>query len=126
MILRKEQLEAFADGAAKRFEDRLIAHVSKFFPKDCAALGGRLREEVRYGIDRAGAYGLVSERETCKFVDVMFAFGRDFDAGGQFPWGAEVLNDPTIRDPAVRADHLVDEAHVHYGEAPSVTQKWRS
>ena len=125
MKLRREQWQTFRDAAGRSFEDRMVAHVHKFFPADCEHLGDDVREEVRSGIERAKTYGFRSARDICKFIDVMFAFGRSFDTNRKLPWAAEILHDPTVVDPAVRAGRLIDEAQVNYDDAPSLRRKWK-
>ena len=125
MKLRRQQVEAFSEAAAKSFEDRMVDHVGRFFPDDCERLGERVRQEVRYGIERAESYGLRSRRDICKFLDVMFAFGRDFETKRKFRWADEILHDPAVVDPAVRAGRLLDEAQMNYDNRPSMRRKWK-
>ena len=109
MILRKEQIQAFSDAARNRYEDRVLAHVNQFFPAECERMGEpAVREEIRYGIERSKVYGIVSQRGVTKYIDLMFVYGRDFDADPELPWAAEILNDPTIHSPVDRINRLFD------------------
>jgi hypothetical protein len=90
LILRTAQLEALGASAQRCFEERLIAHLEKFFPQPCAVLGeAGLRQLCREGIARARIHGLRSERDLCKYLNLMLVSGRDFDR--EQPWAAEIL-----------------------------------
>ena len=107
LTIRKEQMDAFSHAALRIFECRMVAHLNRHFPKRCAKLGeDGVREWIRYGIERARTYGIVSERDVCKYIDVMFVYGRDFDTDRRRPWAGQILNDPVIMPPAVRTNRL--------------------
>jgi hypothetical protein len=90
LVVRTAQLEALAASAERLFEERLVAHLEKFFPRPCAGLGeAGLRQLCREGIARARTYGLRSERDLCKYLNLMFVFGRAFDR--EQSWAAEIL-----------------------------------
>ena len=90
LIVRSAQVEALAASAQRDFEERLTAHLKRFFPRPCAVLGeGGLRQLCRDGITRARTYGLRSERDLCKYLNLMLVFGHAFDR--EQPWAAEIL-----------------------------------
>jgi hypothetical protein len=105
--IRREQKQAIAAGNRKDFEDRMVAHIRKFFPKHYE----ELKEEntrllVDHEIDRAKSWGIVAERDVCKYIDLSLVFGPDFDTDGKQPWAAEILTDKRIDDPTHRTDKL--------------------
>ncbi len=109
MRLRKEQLEAFERYMREGFVRRVMAHLRRFFPAQCAELGDQgLREMVHYGIERAGSYGIEAEGDISRYIDLMFEFGRDFDS--DLRWAAEILNDESIESPSERMDRLCERA----------------
>jgi len=108
MKLSGGQMQALSRAAEKSFEDRMFAHVSKHFQKRCSRLGEEgVREWIRHGMDRARSYDIVSERDVCKYIDVMFVYGRDYDTSPKHPWAGKVLNDPRRMSPTARANRLV-------------------
>ncbi len=116
MQIRKEQMETLSDCMLRKFEDSMVAHVEKFFPEQYSALGeAGVREMVRYGIERAETYGIVSERDVCKYVDVMFMYGRDFDTDPKLSWAAGILNDKRPQEPSERVDRLCREVMERQG-----------
>lgn len=107
--------------AVKDFEDRMVVHLGKFFPKHCEALGEtKVREAVHEGIRRAGGYGIVAERDVCKYIDLMFAFDRGFDKDSRYPWAARILTDPAQKDPTAKVNRLYDTALDHVRQAAGI------
>jgi hypothetical protein len=111
MVIRKEQMSALAGNAAADFENRMVVHLKKCFPAECEKLQEqRVRETIRYGMDRAAQYGVKTERDVCKYIDVMMVFGRDFDQRADLPWAAQILNDMVLKTPTARIERLVEVA----------------
>jgi len=111
LSIREEQTDAYRQEALRNFEDRMIKHISKFFPKEFAALReAKTRETIQYGIKRAGSYGIVAERDVCKYIDLMVVFGRDFDRDKGLRWAHSVLEDRTLKGPSDRTDRLYKAA----------------
>lgn len=117
LIIRKEQMGVFEEVALKNFEDRMVIHLGKFFPEQCAALGDDgIREAIRYGIERAESYGIVDERDVCKYIDLTIVFGRDFDESPGTAWASSILNDEFLTDPTAKVERLFREAMKVTGE----------
>ncbi len=109
--IRKEQLDALAQSSLKSFEDRMVVHLNKFFQPQCKVLGdAKLRETIHYGIARAKSYAIISERDVCKYIDLMFAFGRDFDKDPNYSLAQQILMDKAIPDPTQRINMLFETA----------------
>jgi hypothetical protein len=111
LTIRKEQMAAFGPLGKKVFEDRIVAHLKKCFPEQSEALGdAKVRETIQYGTQRAAAYRIVSERDVCKFIDLMILYGRDFDKDPNLPWAQSILNSQAIRSPSTKVDRLFKAA----------------
>lgn len=96
LIIRRAQLDTFAKAAVQKFEDRMVVHLTELFPEQCGRWGQpKIRDAVQHGIRRAASYGLTGERTVCKYVEMMFHFGIDFDVDPEFPWVAWILKQPT-------------------------------
>ena len=103
LTIRKEQIAALSAAEVRKFIDRVVTHVRKFFPDQVEALGEeKTRENIRYGITRAAAYGISAEREVCRYIDVMFALRRDFDNDPTFGFASEILRDRNVKGSADR------------------------
>jgi len=119
LYIRSSQIKTFREQLRRRFEERMVRHLHTYFPEQCAALGDEgTREAIGHGIDRAQAHGIVTERDVCRYLNVMFTFGRDFDSDPRCPWAARILDDTARPHPSERMDALYDEAIHRSPEAP--------
>ena len=115
LTIRREQMAVFRGPALRTFEDHVIVHLDKCFPGQTKALGEpNVRETIQYGIRRAASYGIVAERDVCKYIDLMIVFGRDFDKDPRQPWAQSVLNDRRLKDPSTKVGRLYKELRKHH------------
>ena len=110
--LSKQQLDKLGQIEAERFVTRMMDHARRFFGEQTRKLGDdELRKWVKDGISRADTHGFVTQRDLCHFLNLMFTFGRDFDAPGtEHTWATRILSDPEITDPTSRMRHLCTAA----------------
>lgn len=126
LTLRQEQIDTLSGAIAERFDERILAHLSRFFPKRCLELGeDGTRSMIRDGIKRASRHGFVTERDVCKYIDLMFALGSDFDRDPGLPWVVELLRDKDTRDGLTRMDRLCKAAIGHLRDRGDGNVKWR-
>ena len=108
--MRKAHMQAFAETSRKSFEDRMVAHLQKHFPEHCEQLGEpAVRETIQYGIDRAATYGIKAERDVCKYIDLMCAFGPDFDENDRYHWAHGILTASKPVEPHARMECLFEQ-----------------
>jgi hypothetical protein len=106
--------------ALEAFEDRMVIHLNKCFPAQCKAGGEpKVRETIRYGIERASTHGMTAERDVCKFIDLMFVYGRNFDVDPNLTWPSAVFNDRSLRDPTIKMEVLYETGMQHQPGAKS-------
>ena len=118
MIIRPDQMRVLAEEAMRRFENRALKHLRTHFPDQFEALGeSSVREAIRYGLDRAGSYGFEYEDEVGWYIDLMFLFGREFDRDPKIPWAADILGDPELFLPGMKAEALLEAACEHEHQA---------
>ncbi len=91
LTIRGEQLRVFELRRSTDFEDRLMEHCRRFFPRASNALGGRLRIAIRETLARASTYGFTDERDLCKYLNLVFTFGREFDESPLIDWAQPIL-----------------------------------
>jgi hypothetical protein len=124
LTIRREQMTALADLTRAAFAEQMVVHLHRFFPEACAALGeARVREAIAFGVQRAGRYDCRSERSLCKYLNLMFAFGHDFDVDPQLPWAAQILADDDTVAFLPKIDRLVDGADEHADQAVGIHHK---
>jgi hypothetical protein len=108
LTIRKEQVAVLAAEEMKKFEDRLLVHVKKCFSEQFEAEGeAKIRKTVQYGVQRAAAHRFSSERDICKYIDLMLAFGSDFDRSS---WASSALDNPEKMGPKRRVKQLFKAA----------------
>jgi hypothetical protein len=111
LTIRKEQMAVFGPLGQKAFEDRMLVHLKKVFPEQSETMGEpKLRDTIQYGTQRAAAYKIISERDVCKFIDLMIFYGRDFDKDPNLPWAQTILQNKAIRDPNSKIERLYKAA----------------
>jgi len=111
LTIRKEQIAVFGPLGKKAFEERMLAHIKKVFPEQSESLGEpKLRETIQYGTQRAAAHRIISERDVCKYIDLMVLYGRDFDKDLNLPWAQDILQNQSIRNPSSKIERLYKAA----------------
>jgi hypothetical protein len=95
--IRPEQMQAFQEAASHQFEEDIIGYLLEYWSRKCEQLGPvRLRESIRHGLRRAQAYGLTSQQDILRYINLMFLLGHDFDRDPRFFWAHSILNDPNL------------------------------
>src|SRR5262249_42047422 len=96
VLLRNAQLEQLGAAMMNEFQLRLQRHVRVVFPRRTAALGdGEARALIRKSVARAQQLRITTERGGTAVVDLMFAFGEDFESRPGLAWMASILQDRT-------------------------------
>lgn len=73
----------------------MVVHLETFFPERAAELGPQgVRDAIELGQKKAAKYDIYTERDVCKFLNFMFAFGFDFDTDPELPWAKAILTNP--------------------------------
>lgn len=97
LIIRDEQLAALSEHSRRGFEDRAYEHLCKCWVRQCERFGEQaVRSFISYAIDKAGSYGVTTEKGVIRFLDTMFALGDQFDNDPELPWFLEILKDPEM------------------------------
>ena len=106
-----------------RFEQRVIGHVRQMFSDQIRTLSVmQIQDVVHNGVDRAFTYGIHDQRNVCFFIDLLFAFGNDYDT--RQAWASAILADPAIPDEHSRTTLLRKSAGYHEKEALGL--QWES
>ncbi|HEY3820372.1 MAG TPA: hypothetical protein VGL81_24575 [Polyangiaceae bacterium] len=109
-LIRAEQLRAFEDVALARFERDAVAHLHRALPERCTTLGpSAVARSVRRAIIKARGYGITSELDVLKFLNLMYLLDFDFDTDPRFAWAADRLNAEDV-EPSVRLQLILDRA----------------
>lgn len=115
LVIRNEQMRSIEEA---RFLEWLKQHLTRFFPERCHELGPEAASRtIADGLARARSYGFREPADLCRFLDLMFAFGLDFERDESFPWASELLHAPEITNPTERMDLLTAAAKAHLTSA---------
>ena len=68
-----------------------------------------LCERLAAVVRRAGKYGITSERDLHKYVNITLLHGPDFDEREETAWTVDYLTDPAVASPTQRIDRLHQE-----------------
>jgi hypothetical protein len=111
MIIRKTQMQSLGDASMNNFEARMAEHLKRCFPETCEAEGEMgIRDTIRYGIERAANHGITLERDVCKYIDLMFVFGPDYDGAD---WASAILQDDSLDNATLKTERLFATAKQH-------------
>ena len=89
--------EAFLSVVGTDFETRMVEHLHRHFPLHCDRMGdAEIRREILNGIQGAMSYHITGDADVCRYIDLIFAFGREFERGEEFAWTREILEDPAL------------------------------
>ncbi|NRR30246.1 hypothetical protein HSX11_08600 [Oxalobacteraceae bacterium] len=108
LTIRRSQLRAMGCFAHTQYVDAMVAHLYDYFP----ALAWPLtRSEVgglvHAAIEHAAAYGLTTQQQVCRFINLGAAYGWQFDSDPNLPWMRAILTDTSLAQPAERLDRLI-------------------
>jgi hypothetical protein len=109
--IRKEQFAVFERHEIAKFEGPCYLRLNEVFPGQCQDLGEtRVRDMIRYGIQRAASYEIGASDDVRTYIDVMMLLGRDFDKDPNYPWARKLLCDENLKDPSVRVARVHEVA----------------
>lgn len=115
LAMTDKQFGAFDRAADRRFEDEMLAHCRAAAPRLAEIRGDdTVRAVIRLGLQRARGHGLTTRGPVRYHIDLMLAFGCDFDTDPQYPWVAASLADTVGMAELARAEqlHRLVTAHV--------------
>jgi hypothetical protein len=111
LTIRKEQIKVFDEMAMKQFIESMVIHVKKHFPEESKPMDDeQLKNYIRDVISSGKKYGLVSERDICKYLNLTMHFGKDFDKNPENEWMKTMLMDGIEPNPSIRISKLYNEA----------------
>ena len=109
LVIRESQMAALGRDLLDHFDFVALAHVKECFPEVCAEIGDDTAlNYVSSGLKRARAYGLESEYDLFRFLNLIFTLGGDFDSGEEYPWVRPILQN-TDAPATTRMDLLMEE-----------------
>jgi hypothetical protein len=107
LVMRQAQMKALKNYTAQEFEARMVSHTRECWPEESERLGREnVLASIRKGIANAAKYGVESEYDVARYLNIMYALDHDFDSEkDRFPWVKEILTDPDLNG-RVKMDRL--------------------
>jgi len=94
LIIRKKQMAEFDQIAFENMQRRIRETMQRMWPEKCNPLPDQeLAQLVNDAIDTGWSYGLLTEGDLLRFVNLSFTLGFDFPDSEQYPWATEILHD---------------------------------
>jgi hypothetical protein len=110
-VIRRKQIEFLEQSALYQFESETVAHLRRFAPGPAEGMSeAGLRQVVRAGTERAGAYGFTNRGPVRFFIELMIMFGYEFDTDPMLAWAKGLSRQEGWKDQLARADRLHAEA----------------
>lgn len=106
--IRTDQMKVFGQAAMQDFANRMLTHIQQSFPEHFESLGeDNCHELIRHGIDQAAYYGITSEIDVARYINLSVVLGPDFDSDERYPWIRQILKDPRIK-PGQKVQKIFD------------------
>lgn len=110
LTIRSEQMTAFNEHALRQFVERVLRDLRKCWPDEVAELGEKeTRAWIAHGIERAGAYDIITQRGMYRYINLMMMLGPDFDDDPDLPWARPILEAPELSETR-KLDRLSEHA----------------
>jgi hypothetical protein len=97
------------------YEERMARHIAADFPADFEKLGDKVGDFIRQGIEKAGSYGIETESDVSRYIDLMLKYGADFESLDTMKWAAAILEDENISGRA-KMDFTYSQLPLHTSE----------
>jgi hypothetical protein len=102
LTIRKDQMRAFDAYTRQNFEERLVRHLKAILPQQVRTLAGttpgdaKLRALIVQGIQKSAGYGITTERDTGRFIELMVRIAPDFERQPNCQWADAILKDQSL------------------------------
>ncbi|EKU99380.1 hypothetical protein Lepto7375DRAFT_1407 [Leptolyngbya sp. PCC 7375] len=105
--IRQEQMEVFAQVGLRQFEQEAVEHIREIWQEEYSQLGeAGIRAFVKAGIERAQEHGFQMKYDVGRYLDLMLAFGDDFDRSF---WAESILSEESL-PPWLKMEELWEQA----------------
>ena len=92
LTFTRKQENELADLELQKFNDKVFKHLKGVWTEECQLMGDdQVRESIDLGLSKARMYGISTEYDTTRFIDLMYAISFDFDHGTPYDWVPEIL-----------------------------------
>ena len=112
ITIPRQLMDAFSRQALRDFENRMMDHLRKRFPRQSDQLGdASLRTMIQNGIVMAGRYAVTDQYDVRRYLEYMIVLSRDFDTDPGTSWAAAILHNHRLDGTAKM--NLVDDTFLY-------------
>ena len=92
-VIRDAVWDQLGEAAHADFVRRMRMHLKEFFPERLArTTAEQVTRFIEQQISRAEQYGIVTEIDVARYIDLAIVLGPGFDTGDRHPWVKEILD----------------------------------
>jgi hypothetical protein len=110
LTIRKPQMEVFSSLSRERLKTEAADQLRRYFPEFVQFHDPEtLRAEIERAFQDCAAYGLATERDYRRFINLAAVYGWRFDRRPENVWMVRILSDANITNPGHRLDRLIQQ-----------------
>lgn len=108
LTIRQSQIDILGGIRRKMWEERMVGIVAHDYPNRYQDMGEpKVRELVQFAVKRGGEFGIDTETSLAVLIELMVAFGREFELSPSRAWARRMMGNPAA--PADLRLHLMRE-----------------
>jgi hypothetical protein len=108
LTIREPQLRCFAASLRSERMAGMCAYLRAQFPEELQGEDDdTLHGRVEAALARAALFGLHTERDCCRYLNLAVLYGWDAGQRPEHAWMTAILTDPAVSDPSQRLHRLV-------------------
>ena len=88
LVIRKEQMEELSKAVEREFENRARLQLKKSWPSQTELMDDTLATFVKKGIADARLYGITTETQIVRYLNMMIVWGEEFN---KIDWVKNIL-----------------------------------
>ncbi len=98
-IIRTSQMFELGASSKERLIQEQVARIDQSLPDVTATMApGEVEQSVHLAIQKGEQYGLKEWTGICRYLDVMYILGFDFDEDSRYEWAREKLEDQDLSE----------------------------
>lgn len=110
LVISGDQMAVFANARRTQFVVLMCDRLREQFPTDLWGVEqNTLHSNIAAALLSANRYGLHSERDCCRYLNLAVLYGWEFDRLDGNAWMRSCLTDMQISTPSQRLNRLVDQ-----------------
>jgi|GEM_PF-1035979 len=124
LTIRQSQLDIFSGFRQKIWEDRMVDIVARDYPNRYLEFGEpKVRQSIQFAVKRGGEFGIDTETSIAVLIELMIAFGQEFELSPERAWARRMMANPAA-PPDLRLHLMRDRMMTATHGRPVVAHKF--